>query len=802
MVSLKNRLPIKYFMVFYLGLLLLFSSLYFKDLKMFGSSLLIVLLYSLYDLFWTYVRDRVWYLPVSSWISGFVLAIVALPNPRWIFIILLPLLAVATKQMLHFGKNRHVFNPASSALAIVGIFTPIAAWWAVAAAQVPSLVKFNLFDPAVLLFIFIVLAALIILWKQNRWHITGTFLLVYAAAFSVLSVADGVTINLLPRLLSANLLTGVVLFFATVMLVEPLTSIFVNKKQEIFYAALVAVAAVVMTYLTRTFNLFSFDPLVYGLLVGNLVASLWFLPARNAGASVAGGLGKEKQKKCVHCSCGKEVAKISDEPSYWFRDVPATARFPTLKGDNNFDAVVVGGGMAGVSAAYFLSKAGVKVAVVEAGTIGSGDSGYSTACATRFLENIDATLKAWEASDVAISLFKKTIVEEKINCDWQDIDAFCFTKQTDKKSLADFSKTFNRLKEKDSGFEVLDKDKASRALGVGISQAYRRHNSDGIFHIRKFLLALAEKAVKNGAVFFENSEVTDISLGDTINLKTKEGGIVTEKLIVATGIPSNKFFSKVASLIRSSISYVIDIKFSGQPPLRNGFFCDDLDPYHYFRSVGESEFLLGGEDWFVDEPKPKGNPHEKLETWLRDLAGEKNQFNIINSWQGSIFSTADTLPLVGPHSAYGNNVIFLTGWAGNGTAQGFFGGSIAADLVMNKTNSFQTLFACDRTLVWPKNNKTNISIMKKDKKFANLQEDKGEVVELEGKKVAVVKTGGKVQTFSAVCPHLGCTIGWNDDAKTWDCPCHGSRFNKDGSLLHGPAKRGLDPAGVELADED
>ncbi len=776
-------------MVFYLGLLVLFSALYFHDIKMFAGSFLLVLFYSIFDVVWTCLRDKVLYFPLSSWISGLVLAIAALPNPSPVLVIVLPLFAVATKQLLHFGKNRHVFNPAASALAIIGIFTPVVSWWGVAAARWPAVLSINHFDTPAFLFIFIVAAALVILWRQNRWHVTLSFFGSYIFFLGVLSLSSGMSWGQLPYIFFSTLLNSVIIFFATVMLVEPITSTFANRRQEIFYGILVGGMAILITYISRKFNLFSLDPLVYGLLGGNLIASLCFLSARNVSASVAGGLSIKKSSVCANCDCKRKITTLVNEPSYWFRDAPVKTIFPTLKGENNFDVAIIGGGIAGISAAYFLAKAGVKVAVVEANTLGSGDSGYTTACATRFLENIPATLAAWESSDAAIDLFKKIIEEEKINCDWQDIDAFCFTRKRDQESLDNFVKIFHELQTKDKSFAWLDKDQASMAVGASVSAAYRKSNSDGIFHMRKFLFGLAQRAKKYGAVFFENSEVVNISLGEKIIIKTKEGSIVASQLVVATGIPSVTFFPEVAKILRSSVSYVIDVKFTSQTPLSLGFFCDDLTPYHYYRSVGNKEFLLGGEDWNSNEPKPSDNPHEKLVNWLSDFVGSQNKFEVINSWQGSIFSTPDTLPLVGHYPTYGKNVIFLTGWAGNGTAQGLFGASIAADLATNKNNSWQKLFACDRNLVWSANNKSSMS---NDKNFDNLAENKGEIVEIDGKKLAVIKKDGEVKKFSAICPHMGCEVGWNDSEKTWDCPCHGSRFKSDGSLLNGPAKRGLD----------
>lgn len=783
---LQKSLNIKYFMVGYLGLLTLFASLYFKDIIMFADGVLIVLLYALFDLLWTYARDRIWYLPVSSWISGFVLTIGALPKPPLIILITLPLLAVASKQLLHFRKNRHVFNPAAFALAVMSFVTPSVSWWAVTGEVIPTISGLQKLDIGMWLFVFSAAAAVIILWRQNRFHVTVPFLLSYAFFLSILSLINGVAPDRLPYVLYAQIVSSVILFFSTVMVIEPLTSTFRTKRQEIFYGVLVGFAIVLVTYLSRKFGLVTLDPLVFGLLTGNLVASLLFLPNR------------KKVSACANCDCGAKNPTIPGEASYWFRAVPDKRRYSPLQGEKEVDVVVVGGGMAGISAAYFLSKNGFSTAVLESATIASGDSGYTTACATRFLDSLDATLAAWDSSDAAIALFKKTIIEENIECQWKEVDTACFTVQKDRKSLKEFEGVAQSFQTKDPSMEYLVKDEASAAVGVPVKAAYRKKSSEIMFHMRQFLISLAERAVKHGAMFFEDSEAIDITTGEQVIVKTKDGSVKAKWLVMATGLPPAKFFPKVSELLRSAVSYVIDIKFDKKPPFTEGFFWDDQEPYHYFRSVGPDEFILGGEDWKTVEPKPDTNPHAEMEKWLKDIVGKTSSLHVINSWQGSLFYTPDMLPLIGPHPAYGKNTIFLTGWAGNGTAQGFFAGNIAADLVQQKNNPHHAIFACDRSLAWPTESVSSATSGSGDIK--DLAENKGKILDVEGKKLAIVKKQGKVKAFSTVCPHLGCQIEYNAGENTWDCPCHGSRFELDGSLKHGPAKRGLDP--VEISTEN
>ncbi len=639
---LKQKINIKYFMVGYLSLILAYSSFYFHDLERLWKGIIIICLYSSFDLLWTRLRDKVWYLPVSSWISGLILSIVAMPKPSLFFIIFLPLVAVAGKHLLHFGKNRHVFNPASSAIALAAIFIPAITWWGLASGSI----------------IWLLLAGgIFILWKQNRWHVAGSFFIFYAAGLFIVAIANKITTVDVGQIIFSQITEPVTIFFASVMLIEPITSGFSTKRRRIIYGATVGVAAALMTYLTMIFNWPFQDPRVYGLLAGNLLASLLFLPALKPS-------------------------------SYWFKAVSDRRRFPSLKGDKKVDVVIIGGGIAGISTAYFLAKAGIKTAVVETGNLAAGDSGYSTVMATHFLDSVEATVKAWDASKAGIELLRDTIKEEKINCDWKLVDGVCFANS----DLPEFEKNVRLFQAKDSVVEYLDKNKASAAVGVPVEAAYKKRGSEGQFHIRKFLLGLAKRAAKNGVLFFEDSEVVDVKLGNAVVVKTAKGTITANWLVVASGLPSAKIFPEVAKNLSAAITYVINVKFANNKIFSRSIFWDNLEPYHYFRWVGDNELVLGGEDWRMKEKKPTANPHTELENWLRNFCGEKEKFKVINKWQGSIFYTPDVLPYVGPHSSYGKNVIFLTGWAGNGIAHGFLAGNIAADMVQKKNNQYQSIF--------------------------------------------------------------------------------------------------------------
>lgn len=382
------------------------------------------------------------------------------------------------------------------------------------------------------------------------------------------------------------------------------------------------------------------------------------------------------------------------EPSYWFHEVPDTKRFPSLEGNLRVDVAVVGAGVAGLSAAYFLAKAGKKVALIEAEHIVTGDTGYTTAFASHFLDSTDVTVRGWEASDRAIRLLKETALLEKISCDWEDVDGIEFSHKAD---LSEFRRDYDAFVKIDGSIEYREGEQTTEILGFPANAVFRKAGSEGQFHIRKFLIGLAERAKNLGVEIFEESEVTGFAPGAPVAITTKNGSVESDWLVVAAGNPPKKLFPEVAKHLTPSVTYVLHVRFPEGKPFGKKLLWDDLLPYHYFRWLNDEELILGGEDRVLSpgSSRPSGDPHQALETWLRGIAGP-NPFSVVNRWQGSLFSTPDIFPILGPHSAYGENVIFLTGWGGNGITLGFLSGAIAHDIIEKREFPFRDLFSINR----------------------------------------------------------------------------------------------------------
>lgn len=267
--KLDRKISIKWRMVIYLGGLLVVSSWYLNFPGRILWGLGIVALYAAYDLVWTKIRDKLWYLPVSSFISGFILALVAIPSPPLWFLFFAPLLAVFSKQFIKWPGKRHLFNPASFALLTLSFFTPAVSWWGVSWGKIPLVI--------------VIAVGLVILYRQKRFHETVPFLLSYLFFLALLFLWNDVSIKDLFKFLFPQIIDGTTLFFATVMLIEPLTSQFPTRQSRVFYGASVGFFAVLITFLSSLASglaattLAKLDPLLIALLLGNLFSYMIFV---------------------------------------------------------------------------------------------------------------------------------------------------------------------------------------------------------------------------------------------------------------------------------------------------------------------------------------------------------------------------------------------------------------------------------------------------------------------------------------------------------------------------------------------
>lgn len=498
----------------------------------------------------------------------------------------------------------------------------------------------------------------------------------------------------------------------------------------------------------------------------------------------------------------------SDESlSLWIDTTPST-NYPALQGDADAAVAIIGAGITGITAAYLLSKAGQPVVLVDKGRIAMSETGHTTA---HIIEATDADYRDLikdhgeenarldtEAIRSAIGLIKSLIDELRINCGFKAVDGYLYAEE--EKDREYLHRQQESLRQAGIATEWVDAVPLPFATIGGL-----HYRNQYVFHVRQYLLALAQAAVRNGARIFENTLITDVENAGKDGRCTiigETGTIRAPHTLLATHVPLNDRGALWAKM-HVTRTYVV------AAPIRPGQVTDalywDTDyPYHYTRllSTDKGLFLIvGGEDRDVGK---KGNDEDRyraLESYCRQRFGVTS---FSHRWSGQINEPADALPFIG-QSSHGKNVWMSTGYSGTGMTYGTLAGMLLSDFALERQNRYAKLYDPARKTMgailenvvtkateFPKRmieKMTHLDV--EAKSAAEVGEGEGKIVSTGGEKYAVARIGGEVRAVSPTCTHMGCTVAWNGAEKSWDCPCHGSRFNTLGEVLNGPATKAL-----------
>ncbi|MEO5927893.1 MAG: FAD-dependent oxidoreductase [Patescibacteria group bacterium] len=476
--------------------------------------------------------------------------------------------------------------------------------------------------------------------------------------------------------------------------------------------------------------------------------------------------------------------------------------FPALNATIDADVAVIGGGIAGVMTAYQLAKAGKRVALLEKGKIADGETGWTTAfvtCVTdASLTELTRTFGAagaklaWASGQLAIDEIERIIAAEHIDCDFVRRSAYIYAPDTE--GLATLHREYELASS--YGFPVAMKD---APLGFSTT-GYIEVPNQATFHPVKFVTELAKRAEKLGVQIFEQTEATGCTGPEGI-VETKNGKVRAETVILATHIPYNDP-DDISSRITAYQSYVIEATIP-KGVLKEAIYWDTNKPYHYFRVDGFADhdrLILGGEDHKTGQGEDSAVHTKNLETFLKELLPGVS-YTIVRTWSGQILETIDGLPYIGD-TFFHKHHLMATGFSGNGMTFGVLSGLINRDHILGKTTEMSKLYSPRRlkglkgymerganfVSQWMKGKMNRDTVT-----LESVNPGEGAIVDIDGKKVAIYKSpSGHVVKLSPVCTHLGCTVQWNTEGKTWDCPCHGSRFKKEGGVLNGPATKPLE----------
>lgn len=482
----------------------------------------------------------------------------------------------------------------------------------------------------------------------------------------------------------------------------------------------------------------------------------------------------------------------------WFQAEGTPPTFPRLSGNLTADVAVIGGGIAGLSAAYELAKAGKRTVLLEQERIGNGDTGNTTAFITQVTDESLVSLRktfgderaarVWRSGKETIAAIERLILEERIPCHFVHREAVMFaTDDAGRKRLA-------------------EEDESARALGFSTTLRNDplpfRHNGwmhieeQAVFHPILFLRGLARCVDEIGVMVFEKTHVHDVEGDGPVKLYTQHGVVTANDVVIATHGPVTqpRQFSMRTEAKRT---YVIDAQLP-RGLIQDGIYWDNEDPYHYFRIDRDERWdriILGGEDHITGQSDvPEEEHFDRLKKYLTHLFPDV-VLNVLNQWSGQVYETADGLPYIGKPIGQEHYYV-ATGFAGNGMTFGMMSGAIIRGLIVDGAHSWADLYSPARMHGVGEMMRMGISMtrgwlsgMAPDvESVASIAPGTGAVMMEEGKPVAVFKAiDGRILKVSAICTHLRCTVKWNGAEESWDCPCHGSRFTPEGDVLNGPA---------------
>ncbi len=483
--------------------------------------------------------------------------------------------------------------------------------------------------------------------------------------------------------------------------------------------------------------------------------------------------------------------------SLWIDTAPST-NYPSLRGPQTADVALVGGGITGITAAYLLAKAGRKVVLVEKGRIAMSETGHTTAHIVEATDadyhdlirnhGEDGARRDTEAIRSAIALIRSLVDELHIDCGFKPVDGYLYTEEEkDREYLQRQQEDLRR-----AGIETELVDDVPLPFSTFGALRYRNQY---VFHVRKYLLPLAEAAMRHGAVIYENSLVSDVEKG---SIQTDEGTVSAQHVLLTTHVPLNDRGVLWAKM-HVTRTYVVAAPIEpGRIP--DALFWDTPYPYHYIRLLETDQglFLIaGGEDRDVGKGGNDEERYAALEEYCRSHFGV-TKFS--HRWSGQINEPADALPFIG-ESSHGKNVWMSTGYSGTGMTYGTLAAMLLSDFALGRENRYAKLYDPSRTKLVPTLENVVTKAIEAPKRliekvthldveaksFDAVQEGEGKIVSREGTKYAAARIDGELRLLDPTCTHMGCTVAWNGAEKSWDCPCHGSRFDTRGEVLNGPA---------------
>jgi glycine/D-amino acid oxidase-like deaminating enzyme/nitrite reductase/ring-hydroxylating ferredoxin subunit len=493
--------------------------------------------------------------------------------------------------------------------------------------------------------------------------------------------------------------------------------------------------------------------------------------------------------------------------SLWMVTAPPKV-FPPITQDLRAEVCVIGAGIAGITTAYLLAKAGKRVIVLDDGPVGGGETGRTTAHLSNALDDryhvlerlhgVEGTRLAAASHAAAIDQIQAIVREEAIDCDFARLDGYLFVPPGESSDVLE-----------------AELEAARRAAVAGVEWMPRaplpsfdtgpclRFPRQGQFHPLSYLSGLTSSLERMGGRIFGKTHVTGVEAGPPARVDTAAEGAVTADFVVcATNTPVIDWLV-IHSKQAAYRTFAIGARLSGS--VARALYWDTADPYHYVRLAGDV-LIAGGEDHKTGQEDDGVDRFSRLERWTR----ERFPIGAVEfEWSGQVMEPVDGLGYIGRNPGDKGHIFVATGDSGHGMTHGTIAGMLISDLILGRANGWEQLYDPGRKTLKSAGEylKENVNVAKQYIDYitpgevrseAEIAEGHGAVIRQGFKKLAVYRDeSGTLHRASAVCPHLGCIVHWNSLERTWDCPCHGSRFGLDGAVLNGPALAGLEKEDLE-----
>lgn len=486
--------------------------------------------------------------------------------------------------------------------------------------------------------------------------------------------------------------------------------------------------------------------------------------------------------------------------SPWMTTAPVMD-FSALKQDVEADVCVVGAGITGLTTAYLAVKAGLKVVVIEASEVAAGETGRTTAHFVTAHDNrmseiirIHGLAKAKVVAESlveSINLVERIIKDEKIECDFERLPGYLY------------------LAPGDSSKILALENKASERVGlkgVKLVGEALEFSQQAQLHITKYLTGLCRAIQANGGQIFTHTRMSGLQAGSPVTVNTENGPVVRAKWVVqATNSPAYAPMMQFLKLPPMRTYVVGATVRAGSLP--HALYWDTGQVYHYTRLQATDDpktelLLVGGEDHQTGTVDDATQRFQRLEKFTRATFPQVGQFNF--HWSGQVLESIDGLAYIGAYKKI-PGVLYATGDSGMGMTHGTIAAMILTDHMLGKLNPWAAVYQPNR---WPlkilpilakEANRLTWAYVKGWFGRSNIQPKdlsagQGAVVKQGKKRLAVYKDQqGQLHSKSAVCPHMKCIVAWNTIEQSWDCPCHGSRFEASGKMLNAPTLGSLPP---------